>query len=75
MEAQSNAIRTNFVWAKTDKTKQNSKTSLSDDWDKTINHIKRVQMKKSSRDLRRLTVIQIPVKDHQLMLARKTRKV
>ena len=37
--AQNNAIRTNYIKAKIDKTQQNSKCGLCDDRDETINHI------------------------------------
>ena len=38
--AQNNAIRTNHIKARIDKTQQNSKCRLYGDWDETINHIK-----------------------------------
>ena len=37
--SQNNAIRTNYVKAKIDKTQQNSECRLSRDRDETINHI------------------------------------
>ena len=37
--AQDNAIRTNHIKARIDKTQQNSKRRLCSDWDETINHI------------------------------------
>ena len=37
--AQNNAIKTNYVKARIDKTKRNNKCKLSGDRDKTINHI------------------------------------
>ena len=37
--AQNNAIRTNHIEARIDKTQQNSKCRLCGDWDETINHI------------------------------------
>ena len=37
--AQNNAIRTNYIKARIDKTQQNSKCSLCGDRDETINHI------------------------------------
>ena len=39
MAAQNNAIRTNHIKARIDKTQQNSKCRLCSDRDKTINHI------------------------------------
>ena len=39
MAAQNNAIRTNYIKARIDKTQQNSKCRLSSDRDETINHI------------------------------------
>ena len=37
--AQNNALRTNHIKARIDKTQQNSKCRLCGDWDETINHI------------------------------------
>ena len=37
--AQNNAVRTNYLKARIDKTQQNSKCKLCDDRDETINHI------------------------------------
>ena len=39
MAAQNNAVRTNHIKARIDKTQQNSKCRLCDDRDETINHI------------------------------------
>ena len=39
MAVQNNAIRTNRIKARIDKTQQNSKCTLCDDRDETINHI------------------------------------
>ena len=41
--AQNNAIRTNHIKARIDKTQQNSKCRLCGDRDETINHNKRMQ--------------------------------
>ena len=37
--AQNNAVRTNYIAARIDKTHQNSNCRLCGDWDETINHI------------------------------------
>ncbi len=39
IEAQNNAIRTNHIKARLDKTQRNSRLRLSDERDETINHI------------------------------------
>ena len=59
MAAQNNAIRTNYVKAKIDKTQQNSKCSLCGERDETINYIMSEYSKiaqKRVKDKTRVTV-------------------
>ena len=51
--AQNNAIRTNLIKARIDKTRQNSKCRLCGDSDETINHIINIDSKSALKSIKR----------------------